>query len=556
MRKTFIVLLFLLLLFTFAIPVAADNTIRIFYAGPEQSGIHTALTLAPKGTFTFVKDASKADVFLLNGVIPDPDLIAARLKAGAGLVLFLGPDMSAADVTNLIGIPLTFTEKNDAVSLVQADVEDPLVKQILWNSAPQVRDRIEVNTPISYVQPLVTAYEDGAWILWSANNSRTFVFNAFLNESVDFEAGKNATFNPQIQDWAYFNYLVYHLVERASGNAPLSFADYPASPVPHASDRNVLLVAMALIIGTTFAIFFLVRRYSLRHPEELDRIVLDRTKFQVHEEHSAWENVGFHRPLSGFLIALSIGLVFFIPMIIYQNLILPTYILPSAQALGIWGRVTQFFNLAWLFFDMGTSVAFIKFLSEYRVSDPRKGIQFGQVYIWWQALSGAIQVALVIALASTLAPKSAYALYAWSVIIHSFIQIPGFYQVMKHSLTGLQRLDFSRVLEIGANAIVPFVVQPVVVTLMFLWGKSHPIFGGSMGGLLGLGMAAYVSELSIFVVGYWFYQRVGLTPASFSWPISIGISLRPASNSVFLKCSVLPPGRSARPWKLPSPRPA
>lgn len=102
---------------------------------------------------------------------------------------------------------------------------------------------------------------------------------------------------------------------------------------------------------------------------------------------------------------LSIGLVLFIPLIIYQNLILPTYILPSAQALGIWGRVVQFFNLAWTFFDMGTSIAFIKYLSQYRVHDPKKGIQYGQVFVWWQILSGAVQVTLVVGLASTMAGR-------------------------------------------------------------------------------------------------------------------------------------------------------
>ncbi len=64
-------------------------------------------------------------------------------------------------------------------------------------------------------------------------------------------------------------------------------------------------------------------------------------------------------------------MLLFIPLIIYQNVVLPVYILPSAQALGIWGRVTQFFSLAWTFFDLGTSIAFIKYLSEYRVHDPK-----------------------------------------------------------------------------------------------------------------------------------------------------------------------------------------
>ena len=353
-------------------------------------------------------------------------------------------------------------------------------------------------------------------MLWSAHQGKAYIFNAYLTNGS----------NPQIQEWAYYNYLIYHLVERAAGREPLTFADYPGSPVPHAPERNILLGVMGLMLVTTFTAFFFVRRYSLRHPEELDKIISDRTKFQVHEESTEWENVGFHRPLSGFLVALSVGLVLFIPLIIYQNLILPTYILPSAQALGIWGRVTQFFNFAWTFFDMGTSIAFIKYLSEHRVKDPKKGIQYGQVFVWWQALSGAVQVALVIGLASTLAPRSAYALYAWSIIIHSFIQIPGFYQVMKHALTGFQRLDYSRLLEVGLNVVLPMLVQPIFVTIMFAWGNAHPVFGGAMGGLLGMGMAAYAAELLTFLIGLWLYRRVGynariLFLAHFDWDVVI-----------------------------------
>ena len=516
MRRFFIIVISLAVLFVFVTPAAASNAIRLYYAGPEENSLFTALTLAPRGTFTFITDPSLADVFVLNGTIPDPAEVAARLDAGAGVVLILGPNLSAENVQTALGVPLSLEPRNNAVSLTDIKVDDPLVKQIIWNGAPQVRERSNIMTPMSSVQPLVSSYEDGEWVLWSARNNKAFIFNAFLTDG----------FNPQIQDWAYYNYLIYHLVMRAAGQTPLSFADYPASPVPHAPERNILLGIMGLMLVTTFTAFFFVRRYSLGHPEELDKIVSNRARFQVHEESTEWENVGFHRPLSGFLVALSIGLVLFIPLIIYQNLILPSYILPSAQALGIWGRVTQFFNLAWTFFDMGTSIAFIKYLSEHRVKDPKKGIQYGQVFVWWQALSGAVQVALVIGLASTLAPRSAYALYAWSVIIHSFIQIPGFYQVMKHALTGFQRLDYSRVLEVGLNVVLPMLVQPVFVTIMFAWGKTHPVFGGAMGGLLGMGLAAYAAELLTFLLGLWLYQRVGynariLFLAHFDWDVVV-----------------------------------
>lgn len=524
MKRILIFLAVLVILFSIATPAAANSTIRIYYAGPQDNSVYKALTIAPRGTFTFVDAPAQADVFVLNGIIPNPDVIAAQVQRGAGLVLIFGPGMTAAEVELVSGIPVQLSEMTDAVSLTDIKIDDPLVKQIIWNGAPQVRERMDTLTPLSSVQPLVSTYENGSWILWAGNHPNIYFFNAYLTNFTDPQTQKTASYNPQIQEWAYFNYLVYHLVERAAGQTPLSFADYPGSPVPHSGDRNVLFVILGLMLVTTFGIFFVVRRYSLTHPEELDKLVSNRDKFEIREAKTEWEEVGFHRPLGGFLVALSIGLVLFIPLIIYQNLILPSFILPSAQALGIWGRVTQFFNLAWTFFDMGTSIAFIKYLSEHRVHDPKKGIQYGQVFVWWQALSGAVQVALVIALASTLAPKSAYALYAWSVVIHSFIQLPGFYQVMRHALTGFQRLDYSRLLEIGLNVLLPMLVQPVFVTIMFAWGRSHPIFGGAMGGLLGMGIAAYASELLAFLLGLWLYRRVGynsriLFLAHFDWDV-------------------------------------
>ncbi len=507
-----------LLLGWFLLPLSrasASDSIRVFIAG-DVSTVRPALDLAGSGAFLIVTDPQSADVLLLNGEIPDPAAIAARTSAGAGAVIILGPDVSQESFTSATGIPAQFERLDTAVSFQAIPSSgDPIGRQIVWNGAPQVRERAAIETPISSVQPLVNGFEDGSWLIWSIPQKKTFVVNFYLE----------ARDNPQFRDWAYYNFLIYHLVTRAAGRTPEDYAQYPGSPVPHAAERNVLWAILAALIAATFGVFLLVRRYSLRHPEALDHITLREIQpVDAAGKTKAWEKVGFERPLSGFLIGLTLGLILFVPLIIYQNLILPTYILPSAQALGIWGRVTQFFNLAWYFFDMGTSVAFIKYLSEYRVHDPKKGIQFGQLFVWWQALSGAIQVALVIGLASTWVPSSAYALYAWSVIIHATIQIPGFYQIFRHTLSGFQRQDAARILDVALNVVMPVLVQPVFVALFYAWGRGHPAFGGSMGGLLGLGVAAYAAELFTFLLGLAIYRRLGynagvLFLAHFDWEV-------------------------------------
>ncbi len=513
MRRLF---LFVLILIVFLVPAAsvlAAEELAIYYQGDRDSSILKALDLA---RFVLVDDPAEADVIVLNGVLEGPAELAGLLKTGTGLVLFMGEGIQQADVEILLGFPVALKAEDSPVSLVEIKIEDSLTSEIVWNGAPQVRDRVGVVTPISAVQPLVTAYEDGSWILWRAGEN-VFVWNAFLD---------TAETNAQLQDWAYYNYLVYHLVTRAAGHAPQTFADYPGSPVPHAAERNLLFLVLGVLLVSTFGIFWAVRRYSLAHPEALDTIRFSAAVSEAEAQVDEWEEVGFHRPLGGFLVALTVGLVLFIPLIIYQNIILPVYILPSAQALGIWGRVVQFFSLAWLFFDMGTSVAFIKYLSQHRVDDPRRGIKFGQVFVWWQALSGAVQVALVVVLASTMAPKSAYALYAWTVIIHAFIQLPGFYQVMRHALTGFQRQDYARYLDMGMWMIFPMLAQPAFVAMAYAWGKGTPQFGGAMGGILGMGIAAYAAELLTFVLGFWLYRRVGYNPgvlflAHFDWEIFV-----------------------------------
>ncbi len=152
----------------------------------------------------------------------------------------------------------------------------------------------------------------------------------------------------------------------------------------------------------------------------------------------------------------------------------------------MWGRVTQFFGLTWALFDMGTSVAAMKYLSQYRVSDPQRGFKYIQVYLWWQALSGAIQVAIVVMATSLGIVRTPYALFAWSIVVHSLIQIPGFYGVFRTTLNGLQRNDYARYLDAAWAIVLPIVTQLALVPIFYAWGKANPAMGGSMGGVIGL----------------------------------------------------------------------
>lgn len=498
-KLTLLVLIFAFLLMVAVTPILADvPALQVFYAGPAGS-VKTALELAKVAQ---APDLASADVIVLNGAIPDPaSIIAARVREGAGLVLVMGPDITPEQLTPLLGASPTLEARDDAISLkviVDDDHTDGIVDDVLWSSAPQVRERVAINGIA--LDPLVTSYENDEIVLGQARlgAGTIYVFTPFLNDV-----------NPQIQEWPYYNYMLYNLVTRAAGHAPQRFADYPASPLPHAHERTILYIAMAILVALTWTVFFAVRRYSKAHPEALDSLVSGREQFMHREANTDWEQIGFHRSVGGFMFALMSGLVLFIPMVAYQNFILPVYILPSAQAMGMWGRVAAMFPLVWSFFDMGTSVAHMKYFAEYRVKNPRRAIQYAQFYVWWQALTGAIQVALVVTFASAFLPGTAYAVLIWSIITHTFIQIPGFYRIFTDSLSAYQRADYNQILDIAMTMVIPMLVQPIVISLMVWWGRHNPVFGPAMGGLLGLGVAAYVMEFVSFWFGWWLYRRIG-----------------------------------------------
>ena len=188
----------------------AAPAITVYYAGPDDS-VRTALMLAG---VRIVTDPADARVLVLNDAAPNPAALARRVRAGAGLLLILGPHISAAAAGTLLGQAVTLTPASDPLSLDRAPgAVDPLVSEILWNSTPQVRER-SVITGIA-LEPLVAGFgtDEVALGRMSLGTTTVFLLTPNLGDA-----------NPQLQQWAYFNYLVYHLVARAAGETPLSFA--------------------------------------------------------------------------------------------------------------------------------------------------------------------------------------------------------------------------------------------------------------------------------------------------------------------------------------------
>jgi hypothetical protein len=167
-------LLFLLILIFLAgcAPVQSTSLedIKVFYAGPDGS-VKTAIKLAK---FILVDDTSQADVLVLNGEIPTPQVLTAPLVAGKGGVLILSSEVSAEDIRLFLGAGTTLTPHNDPLSLkVNPSSTDGVTQDVLWSSSPQIRERMTLQG--AQLDPLVTSYETGETLLGKSGNWYVFL---------------------------------------------------------------------------------------------------------------------------------------------------------------------------------------------------------------------------------------------------------------------------------------------------------------------------------------------------------------------------------------------
>ena len=182
MRKIPALIIAALILLSAYSPVsAADTPLKVYYAGPD-GPVKTALDLAE---FAYVSSPVAADVIVLNGRIPNPDQIAAEVQSGKGLLLVMGPELTAEMLAPLLGESTTLEARSEAASLsFDDDSENELISGIYWISAPQVRDRMAILTP----QPseLVRAHQSDEVILGeiASGAGKVFVFTPYLAEGL------------------------------------------------------------------------------------------------------------------------------------------------------------------------------------------------------------------------------------------------------------------------------------------------------------------------------------------------------------------------------------
>lgn len=457
-----------------------------------------------------------ADVSMGPSDIP---LLVAFLSVGHGLMILVGPHMTS-NSTGFQELGITTTD-NLVASRDKAEVvtrmmttSDPAITAMNfdWSSAPPA-EKITILPTLTANTTILLANDTGfgtggapLLVHTTHGSGNILVYTPWLTVNASAETPQT---NYQLVLWPYFNYYFYSASMYLGGESGYTYAEWTYSPVPHFEQQVIICLIVAAMGITTVYSYRSMKRRSVKNKEVLTEIERAELLIKTGEPVSDWEEIGMHRQLGGFLIQLFITLLLVIPRVILSVMIYPRYILPFPQASGWYSFSANLFIGLWTLFDLGTSVALAKYFAEYRVTQPEEAVKYAQIFVWFQCLTGVVQVTAVAFVGSIIFPHTYLAHLSYVFIGHSLFQFPGFTLLFIHVFRGMNRVDYEQIANI-LKYVVFDVAGPYVFILGFRWwGSQNPIFGEALGGAIGQAIGFYLSEWLVFAVSLYMFKSLG-----------------------------------------------
>jgi len=425
-----------------------------------------------------------------------------RVRGGAGLVLVAGPALP-----DLAPLGLRAAGRlTGRVTIETVGTGGAVTDQVIWATAPQAGRRWRLES--TGLRPLVREKGSGNPLLLVGRlgQGRVAVVGLELAHAS----------NRELVLWPYFNYLLYSLTCRVGGVAPGPFMTWERAPVPGPRTRLSLLVGLSVAWLLTLMLFLRVRRYSRKHPDIPDRFFdqVQAGRAGGKRPGTDWRAIGFARSLAGFLTLAGTLFILFAPYYYVTNILIPNDVQPFPQAKGIWGFVWEALQIAWFLFDAGTYVAFVKYFAEYRIKDKREAVKSAQFFVWWQILTGLVQVTMASIVAVVVLPHveavRPYGYTSTFILLVVLGQYPGIFAVMNFFFQAYQRYDYNIGLDLLSDWVLRFGLQIPFVLLFRSWGAANPEYGEAFGAAVGIGFGFYASQVLTFLLGTALYKRLGL----------------------------------------------
>jgi len=261
------------------------------------------------------------------------------------------------------------------------------------------------------------------------------------------------------------------------------------------------------------------RKEKPRHPLEVAIDELEaRTRADTDEVIKAggqWEDIGFHRPLGNYFYGIFISIFTMIIGIVLLDLF-TSLLYPFPEIQGYNSISGGIYAIIFTVFDTGTGFGIERFIAEWRVKDPRRMIFYIQFYIWYQMMTGIVQVTWVSIMVLQTVRYGNLAHLTWLLLIICQKQWPGQLGIFHSVLNGLQLYNKGQILGFISGTLFQNITNIAFILLGRWVGATNPAVGELFGMTIGASIGAYVDDFFAFAVAARFFDKAMKT-FGFTW---------------------------------------
>lgn len=219
-----------------------------------------------------------------------------------------------------------------------------------------------------------------------------------------------------------------------------------------------------------------------------------------------WDEVGFHKTMAGYWYNVILTILEMLLGLIMSGVFL-SYLFPFPESQGYSGVVGSLFGLVFLVFDLGTSSTVERFIAESRIKDIRKMVNYIQWFIWYQSMTGLIQVTGLSIYVLYFATKTDLAYLTIIMLVVVIQQYPGYLGIFKSTLDSLQLYNKSNMLGFVQGQVMGRLTEVGFIIFFKLYGASHPAMGELLGIAIGSILGGYVASLLALLLSAVFFSR-------------------------------------------------
>lgn len=227
----------------------------------------------------------------------------------------------------------------------------------------------------------------------------------------------------------------------------------------------------------------------------------------VKKRETGWDEIGFSRPIGGFFYNYVLFIIGALIVLAIGGALLPL-VVPFPEIFGNSTIIVGYFKLMFMLFDAGLGDSLGRFLPELRIKNPKRAIEYISFFIWFQMITGLIQVSIIAVFVLYWLPQMTIAHLAWMMLIYSTIQYPGMLSVFDNVLRSFQQFGKIQLISFLQDTLVQNITT-VAFTLLFGYTLGNdPKFGFVVAASIGYIIGQYVDDFLVLLLGAHFFNQI------------------------------------------------